>query len=681
MKYKKLLFLLLIIMVVVLTYSNHFKNPFHFDDSHTIENNIFIKSLKNIPKFFSDASTISSLPSNQTYRPMVTLSLAIDYYIGKGLNPFYFHLSMFCWFILQLILMFFLFRKILKLIIKHEWSDYVALFAIAWYGLHTAVAETLNYIISRTDSLSTCCVVVAMYLFIAFPAKRKWLFYLLPVVVGMFAKEQTAMFAPILFFYILLFETKMSLSDIFNLKHFSTLWNTLVKTLPALIVCLGLGIFVIKMQPESFTPGGISAFDYFITQPWVYLRYFITFFLPFNLSADSDWKAFSNIFDERVIVGFAFLVLLAVTAFKTSKETQTKPIAFGILWFFFALLPTSSLVPLAEVTNDHRMFFPFVGLVFSVSWALGLFVIKHEKAIKKIRLNKLLLASVIIVILVGNAYGVRMRNKVWHSEESLWYDVTIKSPANGRGLMNYGLSQMKKGNFQVALDYYNRALVLLPNYPYLHVNLAVVKNALGYKAEAEQHFIKAIQLGSTYNETYYFYAQYLFNNNRVSEALFNAEKSLSLSPAHLPTRHILLNIYLQLQDKAKLDALINETLRIYPDDSYSMQFLNYNITNSSTDIERAEALAKTGGKAEDYLNLSLTYYNNGKFNECIDACYEALKIKPDYPQAYNNICSAYNSLGEWDKAIEACTKSLEINPTYELAKNNLNYAKSQKQKK
>ena len=37
--------------------------------------------------------------------------------------------------------------------------------------------------------------------------------------------------------------------------------------------------------------------------------------------------------------------------------------------------------------------------------------------------------------------------------------MTRKSPENGRGLMNYGLSQIGQGQYTVALDYFTRALV------------------------------------------------------------------------------------------------------------------------------------------------------------------------------------------------------------------------------
>src|SRR5688500_13367562 len=68
-----------IFALLLYAYSNHFHNPFHFDDDHTIVANQYIRDIGNIPKFFTDASTTSSLPANQAYRPGLTTLNAIDY--------------------------------------------------------------------------------------------------------------------------------------------------------------------------------------------------------------------------------------------------------------------------------------------------------------------------------------------------------------------------------------------------------------------------------------------------------------------------------------------------------------------------------------------------------------------------------------------------------------------------
>gem|GEM_PF-5747809 len=76
-------------------YSNHFHNGFHFDDGHTIVNNAAIRYPGNIPRFFGDATTFSILPSNQSYRPLVSTLLAIAYWSGGGPDPFAFHILVF----------------------------------------------------------------------------------------------------------------------------------------------------------------------------------------------------------------------------------------------------------------------------------------------------------------------------------------------------------------------------------------------------------------------------------------------------------------------------------------------------------------------------------------------------------------------------------------------------------
>src|ERR1022692_2399217 len=131
-------------LAVLAAYANHFRNEFHFDDFHTIVNNLFVTDLHNVPRFFGDAALFSTIATNAAYRPVASTSLAIDYWLGHGYQPFFFHLSTFCWFAVQLILMFFLFRRIMDRADPHSSNLWTALAAAACYGLHPANAETVN---------------------------------------------------------------------------------------------------------------------------------------------------------------------------------------------------------------------------------------------------------------------------------------------------------------------------------------------------------------------------------------------------------------------------------------------------------------------------------------------------------------------------------------------------------
>jgi tetratricopeptide (TPR) repeat protein len=549
-------YLLAILLVIATTaaYSNHFFNSFHFDDSHAIVNNVYIKDIRNIPLFFRDGGTFSSLPTNQSYRPVVTTTLAIDYWLGKGLrNTFYFHLSTFILFLAQGVCMYFLYLGIFRTSFLREWNRHAALFATAWYLLHPAGAETINYIIARSDSLSTLFVILSLVLFVHSPVCRRFHLYLLPLAVGCLAKPIAAVFAPLLLAYVLLFEENPSWTDPFR------------KTLPSFAFCLVLLVFIGKMEPLTWAPGGASRYHYVITQPYVILRYFTTFFLPFGLSADTDWKPLASVADVRFVAGSLFVAALLVFAILTARKDRLRPISFGILWFLITLLPTS-LIPLAEVTNDHRVFFPYVGLVMAVSWTIALALARRKESAPPDRAFFRGAAAGIAILLAAYAYGTFQRNTVWRSEETLWRDVARKSPENCRGLMNYGLVLMGKGDYGSAGKYFTDALMKCPSYSYLYVNMGVLKAATGEPGAAERFFRDAIALGPGYPECYFHYAKFLKGGKRYDEAAGNLEKALKLAPAHLDARNLLMDVYFEHSRFGNLEEWVGQTLLVSPND-------------------------------------------------------------------------------------------------------------------
>lgn len=662
---KLILFSAVVLVAVILAYANHWQNGFHFDDSHTIQNNVYIQRISNIPLFFKDVSTFSSLPRNASYRPIVSTTLAIDYYLGKGLTPFYFHLSTFIFFLLQGVLMYFFFVKILRSVSPDTPNEFISLFAVAFYMLHPAIAETINYIIARSDSISTLFVVMGFVVYQYSAFARKTFLYLLPILIGGLAKPTTIMFAPMLVAYHLLFEQE---TDFFGFLKWE--WRKLLLiSIPSFALVLGL-YFFIKKQETSWNPGGFSLFRYVITQPYVFVHYVSQFILPTQLSADTDLSPFESITDFRAIVGFLFLGSLVVAVFYLSKFKKWRPVSFGLAFFLLALVPTS-VVPLAEVMNDHRLFFPFVGLTLAFSWAC---YVVFENYLKQVSVWAL--TTILLFILAGFAYGTHTRNKVWRTEETLWHDVSIKSPKNGRGLMNYGLVFMGRGSYDTANYYFTKALEYCPRYSLLHVNNAILKNAMGDKTAADEYFRSAISLGSDESGNYFFYARFLKDNGRYTEAIYNLYQSLRLVDARMDARYMLMPLLYEQKRFEELRTVAKRTLELVPGDATASNYLQ--MADSGKSLLQIEEENSVNYKTpEQFLNLSLMYYNAGNYRACINAAEKALKLKPDYAEAYNNIGTSYNQLRQFDSAVIACEKAVQLKPDFQLAKNNLNWAKSQ----
>ncbi|MDH3627000.1 MAG: tetratricopeptide repeat protein [Acidobacteriota bacterium] len=640
----------LLATVLLVAYSNHFNNGFRFDDTHTIVSNGYIADIRNIPSFFTDATTSSSLPANRAYRPVSTMLNAIDYRLGNGLDPFYFHLSMFSCYVVQLLLMFVMFRTIFDHCRPHRHNPWLALFGTGFYGLHAANAETLNYIGARTDSFSTLCIVASLVLYQNRWARRFHL-YLLTMVVGILTKQTGVMFAPLLFLYILFFEEGTLEDSGHRVGAWARIGRALRKSAPAFVLALALFAFnQAYMTPETTVSSNqtVSRVDYAATQLYVMTHYLGNFAVPVRLSADPDFTVIEGFLDRRILLGFGAVLIVLWVAVSAMVRVKTRPIAYGILWFFVALAPTSSVVPLYQIANDHRTFFPYVGLAMAVSWGAGLVLGRYESTILSTRWLKPAIVALFCVVIAGHAYGTHRRNDVWSSPEKLWLDVTLKSPRNGRGLMNYGLTQMRLGRYELALDHYQRALAFVPHYSYLHINLGVVKSAMGKQEEAEQHFRNGLSHGRTNPEAYYFYARWLKEQRRFVEAKRHLEAGLALSPRHVKIQAMLSQVAARATQAAESDI---------------------------------ESLARKAGEepsAQNYANLSLSYYQAGRYEESIEACRQALELNPRSVIAYNNMCSALVQLGEYDRAIESCETALEIDPDFGRAKANLAWAQQSK---
>ncbi|PZR72976.1 MAG: hypothetical protein DLM73_11760 [Chthoniobacterales bacterium] len=616
---------LLLLLALLATYANHFQNSFHFDDAHTIVNNSAIRELRNIPLFFRDATTFSSLPSNQSYRPLVSTLLAIDYRLGGGLYPFSFHLSIFAFFLTLTLLLAFVVYRLLDHGASSTRNGWIGIAAAAWYGLHPANADTVNYIIASSEVISTLGVIASFALYFAFPGLRRYCIYVLPAAMTIMAKPPAAVFAVLFAIYRLLFPPEVGHTT----GRARRLIGYLQDIAPGFVICAAMLLFVQQMTPHTWVAGAANAHNYLITQPYVVLLYVKTFFWPNGLSADYDLNPFSTTGDPRFWAGFAFIILFITISIAAAVFKKTRVIGFGLLWFLITLLSTS-LLPLAEVMNDHRTFLPYVGLVIAAAGAVAL--VLNSLVFGK-RSVKIALACAAGLFLYANGYATFQRNKVWQTEETLWRDVTLKSPRNGRGLMNYGNTLMARGDYEGALDCFHRALVFNPQYSVLFINLAIAEDATKQSAAAEQHFKEALRLTPASPDSYTYYARYLLLHSRAEEARAFLQSALELSPTDLFARDLL--------TKAEGQA-VNQPAKRTP---------------------------------ESYLDLSLQLYREERYVESIVASRLALDLRPAYAEAWNNIGAAYNNLGRYEEAAAACEQALRYKPDFELARNNLSFAR------
>lgn len=171
---------------------------------------------------------------------------------------------------------------------------------------------------------------------------------------------------------------------------------------------------------------------------------------------------------------------------------------------------------------------------------------------------------------------------------------------------------------------------------------------------------------------------------RYRDSIAAAAEALKLRPNYAEAYN---NIAAAYNELAMWDEAIRaeqEALRIKPDFQLARNNLAWSLSQRKRAVDElaaAEAGAKRVPTPENYLNLSLQYYRNGRYQDSIAACREALKLKPDYAEAHNNIAAAYQAMGLWDDAIQAAQRAVTLKPDFQLARNNLEYSLNQKRLK
>ena len=214
-------------------------------------------------------------------------------------------------------------------------------------------------------------VVGAFLLYLYWPRGRRTYLYVLPMLVGALAKSPAVMFAPLFLVYVLLFEQRLALPDLLSSRSWRPVCAAVRVSLPVFLVGGAMFVFVEAMHAQTATYGGGDRLAYLLTQSFVWLHYMRLFFVPLGLTADTDLRLFSAWYDTRVVAGLLGLAVLLRVLWSASRAHASRPIAFGLAWFGLALVPTSSVFPLAEVANEHRVFLPYIGLALASRLVAG----------------------------------------------------------------------------------------------------------------------------------------------------------------------------------------------------------------------------------------------------------------------------------------------------------------------
>ncbi len=459
---------LLLAAAIGAAYSNGLDVPFVFDDWHSVEGNPAIRSLSRIPAYFVDPDTTTILRENKDLRPLLLVTLALNYRVS-GLDPWSYHVTN--W-LLHWLVSWLVFRIVRDHLWLGEEAMPVALGAALITALHPLNTEPVNYVSSRSALLTAAC-----YLGAFDAACRDRRATSVALAVCAMLTKSIAVSLPAMVLMHRLLERRAPAAPRRPLP-----WGLLGALV--LVAAAGLAYRWWLLPPwvvETARQADVTPLIYFQTQ-WSALLYYLRLFVwPDALVVDRlDYPWARSILDVQAWGSLLALAGLAVVVWRLARVRLA--FAFSALWVVIALAPESSVFPLAEAVNEHRPYLAMLGLSAFAALLLWLGAAALARRLDAPAPWVFAVGITFVATVLGAA--AHARTEVWRDDLRLWLDATEKAPRNARAWLNAGHAALARGDLPRARTLLLEAHRLSPCYAYVQLNLSAVAAREGDEEES-----------------------------------------------------------------------------------------------------------------------------------------------------------------------------------------------------
>ena len=476
-------------------YGNNYEHAYHLDDAYTVVSNTHVRSLANIPRYFTDPGTYTSLREQADYRPVLQATYALNYRMGGYQTPWWHFTQVLLHALVAIGIYFFARRLLAYLAVPPAQPDRYAFAAAVIFAVHPAASGVVNYFNARSSLLTAVFLLPALLAYMrpredADDARPQWASALW-LALALFTKVEAVGALGALWAFELWQRAReaqgISLMAAVRASFDRRAWRRLG---PALAVTAAYFVIrAIVMAPFPFDEtrhaADVGAYEYFLTQITAWWHYLARWVAPTYLVSDNlAYPVYRSITHPVVLLalaGWALVATILVASFRRAPQ-----LLFLALTALALLSPTSSVAPLAEMVNEHRPYLP-VGLLFAGAIAL----VGPRLTRWPSRASRVAFAGAAVLGVVALATLTWQRNLVFRTPAAFWKDVLDKAPSS-RAHLNYGLALAGSNDLDGAMAHYREALRLAPQWYYTHINMGIIHARLGHVDSARAAYDRAV---------------------------------------------------------------------------------------------------------------------------------------------------------------------------------------------
>ncbi|MCA9368865.1 tetratricopeptide repeat protein [Candidatus Woesebacteria bacterium] len=499
-----------------LVYVPSLNNQLFWDDEQFIYNNAYVKNFE-VKKIFTTNTLAGAGETSNYYRPITTLSFAIDHLFWK-INPIGYHLTNTVLHLVAGALLFILLKSL-------KMNEKPAVIITGIFLLHPIQTEAVVYANSRGDSLYTVWMFAGL-LSLVFAIQKKRLTFSLYNLSYHFDEWFFALLVTI-FFILSLLSKEIALGSIllYGVVFFHLTHNQKRGKAPALtalgVSLLSLGIYGwLRMTSLKFqdslnafagTNYGESVIVRIATFAKVLLIYISLLLFPNNLHMERTTDVVTSLFSIYSVGTVAFTLIMGGLAWYERKNQKSSWIGFGLAWFFTMLLPVSGIFPLNDIMYEHWLYVPMIGFFIMVYGILQLGLNRLQKPwppFTKLAIGTLFACYAIMTL---------RQNYIW-GKATRFYPYILKYQNTARVHNNLAMAYAEEQQLEKAIEHYKKAIEISDVYPQTHYNLARSYAAQKEYGMAIQEFEIALEMSPKFGPAYMSLIQVLVQTNDIPKA-------------------------------------------------------------------------------------------------------------------------------------------------------------------
>jgi len=600
-KFSKLRFFLFLFFISLILYSNSLSGDFILDDKLLIIDNEFIKHIRTIPMLF--ITQAFNQPSNlnlyegayRYYRPLMTLSFAMDYNIWK-LNPIGYHLTNITIHSLNAFLVY-------CLIYGFFINFPLALLSSILFCAHPIHSQSVSYITNRSELLVSLFTLITLVAYIRYTKSGRITAYLISLfsfACALLSRE--AGFLVFVPFFIAIIGIKSKIPKQNTFLHFGTFTAIL-----AIYIILRFTILV----PLQIIP--TSAFSFFgdiLNFLHVLMEYSKSLIFPYQLHIFRNITpiaSFRLLQITPLLIFLIFLIILLTILIKQKKYI----LLFGICWFILTLL---YLIRFMYKVSDF--------IIMEEQWvylaSIGFFVILANLLLSIKRQRLITILSFFIIIIYGTL--TFLNNAHWKDEINFYrYNLRfVKSDIDIILRLNLANALYKKQLYGEAVKEVNSVLSVNPENWMAYIILGDILQGMKKYEQAKAAYQNAVKID-----------YFCWQANRKLKSL--AEESGQ--------------VY-----KEEIDPALS------PIESKIISYIRMgNFSEALGTLEKALTVSPT---SKLYTLAGITFAKMGAYTQAIEALKYALKLDNQNIIALNNLSIVYEWLRQYKK-VEQIRKAVK----------------------